>query len=110
MVGDLRYYLSSAYGVGVDPTKPSSVTTLYPLSTLTIEALTGHSQAGVFNPDGTFVSSSNLSGSAPYGGAAITESYLATHSCGTSNNVVQGHGQVLGVQPGMIRVRGMNGE
>lgn len=110
VIGDLRYYLSSAYGVGVDPTRPASVTTLYPLSTLTLEALTGQSQAGVFNPDGSFVSSTSTSGSAPFGGASIPESYLASYSCGTSSNVVQGQGQVLGVQPGMIRVSGNNGQ
>lgn len=55
VVGDLSSYLSQAYGAGVDPTKPSTVTTLYPISGLTLQALTGQSSAGVFNPDGTFV-------------------------------------------------------
>jgi len=56
--------LSQAYGAGVDPTKPSTVSTLYPLSSLTIQALTGQSPSGVFNPDGTFVTG-GASGSGP---------------------------------------------
>jgi hypothetical protein len=54
VIGDLRTYLSQAYGAAVDPTKPSNVTTLYPLSLLTTQALTGQSIYGVFNSDGTF--------------------------------------------------------
>lgn len=64
VVGDLNSYLSQAYGAGVDPTKPSTVSTLYPLSSLTIQALTGQSPSGVFNPDGTFVTG-GAAGSGP---------------------------------------------
>jgi hypothetical protein len=35
-VGDLTTYLSQAYGAGVDPARPSSATTLFPLSSLTL--------------------------------------------------------------------------
>ncbi len=63
VVGDLSSYLSQAYGAGVDPTKPSTVTTLYPISGLTLQALTGQSSAGVFNPDGTFVTGGFSTGS-----------------------------------------------
>jgi hypothetical protein len=67
VVGDLSSYLSQAYGAGVDPTKPSTVSTLYPLSSLTIQALTGQSPSGVFNPDGTFVTGgSSQSGPATF--------------------------------------------
>lgn len=55
VVGDLNTYLSQAYGAGVDPSRPSTVTTLFPLSSLTVQALTGQNNAGVFMPDGTFV-------------------------------------------------------
>ena len=109
VVGDLKYYLSSAYGAGVDVTKSSSVTTLYPLSILTLEAITGQSQAGVFNPDGTFVTSTNASGSGPFGGGNIPASYLAQFTCSGSGNIAQGQGRVLGVQPGIVRVQTSTG-
>lgn len=43
------------YGTGVDPTKPSNVATLYPISGLTIQAITGQSTSEVFNFDRNFV-------------------------------------------------------
>ena len=54
-IGDLGSYLSQAYGAGVDPTKPSTVSYVYPLSVITMQALTGQSEVGVFNADGEFV-------------------------------------------------------
>lgn len=53
-IGDLSNYLSQAYGAGVDPTKPKTVSYLYPLSVITVEAITGQSEVGVFNADGSF--------------------------------------------------------
>ena len=35
-IGDLSNYLSQAYGAGVDPTKPRTVSYLYPLSVITV--------------------------------------------------------------------------
>lgn len=94
--------MSQAYGAGVDPSRPSTVTTLYPLSSLTVQALTGQSITGVFNPDGTFISG-GLSGpvgvpqfsgpgaslglgNGPFGGGKI----LATFSCNGQNGLTQG--------------------
>lgn len=80
-------YLSQAYGAGVDPTKPSTVSTLYPISTLTLQAITGQSSAGIFNTDGTFVpggfNAINTATTFPNGvintsgGGKIPASYLA---------------------------------
>lgn len=120
VVGDLGTYLSQAYGAGVDPTKPSTVTTLYPISGLTLQALTGQSASGVFNPDGTFVtggltsgvntattfpvSGSGQIGNAPYGGGNIPAGFLSSFSCNGSNGLTQGSGRVVSVQPGQLVV------
>ncbi len=129
VVGDLSTYLSQAYGAGVDPSKPSSVSTLYPLSSLTLQALTGQSTSGVFNPDGTFVTGvptglggnsapagapqfngPNASplgiGNGPYGGGKI----LGTFSCSGGSGLTQGQGKVVSVQPGRLVVAGNNGQ
>ncbi len=120
VVGDLGNYLSQAYGAGVDPTKPSTVTTLYPISGLTLQALTGQSTAGVFNADGTFVTGGTTNGvntattfplagsgqigNAPYGGGNIPANFLSSFSCNGSNGLTQGTGRVVSVQPGQIIV------
>jgi hypothetical protein len=119
VVGDLGNYLSQAYGAGVDPTKPSTVTTLYPISGLTIQALTGQSTSGVFNPDGTFVSGGLVNGvnsattfpgttpvigNGPFGGGRIPQDFLSSFSCNSSNGLTQGSGRITSVQPGQIVV------
>lgn len=120
VVGDLGNYLSQAYGAGVDPTKPSTVTTLYPISGLTIQALTGQSASGVFNPDGTFVTGGLVNGvnsattfpggsaisvgNAPYGGGSIPSNFLSSFSCNAGNGLTQGSGKIVSVQPGQIVV------
>lgn len=123
VVGDLNSYLSQAYGAGVDPTKPSTVTTLYPISGLTLQALTGQSSSGVFNPDGTFITGGLSSGvntattlpyggpvgGAPYGGGNLPAGGLGTFSCNSPNGIVQGQGNVVSVQPGGFVVRQNNG-
>lgn len=40
-IGSLNSYLSSAYSMGVDPARPSTVTTLYPLSVNTLSTVAG---------------------------------------------------------------------
>ena len=133
VVGDLSSYLSQAYGAGVDPTKPSTVTTLYPISGLTLQALTGQSSSGVFNPDGTFVTGGFSNGAnsattfpvgsqpaggvivagpgAPgvYGGGKIPTNFLSSFSCNGGSGLTQGSGQVVAVQPGQIVVSQNNG-
>lgn len=42
-IGNLATYLSNAYGAGVDPSRPGTASFLYPLSVVTIEAITGES-------------------------------------------------------------------
>ena len=92
-IGDLSNYLSNAYGAGVDPSKPSTVSFLYPLSVVTIEAITGQNPAGVFNPDGTFVSSY----------PEDEDTGLADFDCGKKADV-QGEATVKSVQKGAIKV------
>ena len=120
VVGDLGNYLSQAYGAGVDPTKPSTVTTLYPISGLTVQALTGQSTSGVFNPDGTFVQGVPINGintvttypgtgapvigNAPYGGGNIPQNFLAQFNCNSGDGLTQGTGRIVSVQPGQIVV------
>lgn len=91
-IGDLRSYLSSAYGAGVDPSRPSTASYLYPLSVITIEAITGQSQTGVFNADGTFVSA-----------YPEDEEGLADFECNNGGDV-KGEGVVKAVQHGAIKV------
>ena len=131
VVGDLNSYLSQAYGAGVDPTKPSTVTTLYPISGLTLQALTGQSSSGVFNPDGTFVTNGFSSGAntpttlpassqtnviyagpnstGQYGGGKIPAGFLSTFSCNSGNGLIQGQGRIVAVQPGQFVVNQPNG-
>lgn len=99
VIGDLSSYLSRAYQAGVDPARPSTVSTLYPLSVSTLETLVQQSTVGVFNPDRTFV--------APAGG-------VGNFACGSTGaldpNAYFGQGTIYSVQPGLIRVRGNNGQ
>lgn len=90
-IGDLANYLSQAYGAGVDPTKPSTVSYLYPLSVVTLEAITGKSQIGIFNPDGSF-RPAHQSKNTGDGGK------LSDFSCNRYDNVVEGQGIVRSVQ------------
>lgn len=78
-IGDLNSYLSSAYGAGVDPARPSTVTNLYPLSVTTISTIAGDAQKNLYSFD-----------------------------C-SSNSAVSGQGFVHSVQPGMIQVDTNNG-
>lgn len=82
VIGDLGTYLSRAYQAGVDPARPSTVTSLYPLSVNTLNSLVG-------------VNGGNLYG----------------FPCGALSNtpVVYGQGTVSGVEPGMIQVQTNNG-
>lgn len=75
-------YLSRAYQAGVDPARPSTVTSLYPLSVNTLNSLVG-------------VNGDNLYG----------------FGCGNISGtpVVYGQGTVAGVEPGMIQVQTDNG-
>ncbi len=91
-IGDLRNYLSNAYGAGVDPSRATTVSYLYPLSLTTIEAITGQSETGVFNADGTFVSA-----------YPEEEKGLAGFDCDDEENI-QGEGTVKAVQKGAIQV------
>lgn len=122
VVGDLSSYLSQAYGASVDPTKPSTVSSLYPLSTLTIQALTGQSTSGIFNPDGSFTTGSQsgtISGPAVFPGtgvpvkttgSTVTSAYpLSNFSCNGQSGLTQGQGVVTTVQPGKIILTLQNG-
>lgn len=98
VIGDLASYLSRAYQAGVDPARPSTVSTLYPLSVSTLEVLVKQNSVGIFNPDNSYTS--------PIGG-------LSNFSCGgaaTDPSIYTGQGTVYSVQPGLIRVRGDNGQ
>lgn len=122
VVGDLNSYLSQAYGAGVDPTKPSTVTSLYPLSALTVQALTGQSTSGVFNPDGSFTAGSQngaISGPAVFPGTGVpvrttgtgvpSTTGLSNFSCNGQSGLTQGYGVVSTVQPGQIILTLQNG-
>lgn len=96
------------------------MTTLYPISGLTIQAITGQSTSGVFNPDGNFVtgglnngintattfpgSAAVSIGNAPYGGGNIPADFLSSFSCNSGNGLTQGSGRIVSVQPGQIIV------
>ena len=51
VVGDLSTYLSRAYQAGVDPARPETVSSVYPLSVITLEALINRNPQGVINPN-----------------------------------------------------------
>lgn len=74
VIGDLTSYLSSAYGAGVDPARPSTVTSLYPLSVTTISTIAGDQSQNLYSFD-----------------------------CSTGV-ATSGRGVVHSVQPGMIQV------
>ena len=102
-IGDLRNYLSQSYGAGVDLARPSTVSYLYPLSVVTIEAITGKSEVGIFNPDGTFRSS--------YPKEKVDEKgELPKFDCTNSNDLVQGEATVKSVQKGAIKIQLKNGD
>lgn len=113
VVGDLSSYLSQAYGASVDPTKPSTVSSLYPLSSLTVQALTGQSNSGIFNPDGSFTGSQNgaLNGLSGLPGRATGSGSnpLSSFSCNGQSGLTQGQGVVTSVQPGKIILTLQNG-
>lgn len=129
MIGDLNNYLSQAYGAGVDPARPSTVSTLYPLSALTLQALTGQSTSGVFNPDGSFVpgvangingisgpsvspfvpASGNGNGNGSGNGNGNGSGVLDSFSCAGGSNLTRGQARVISVQPGRIVARQANG-
>ena len=90
-IGDLANYLSQAYGAGVDPTKPSTVSFLHPLSVVTLEAITGKSQIGIFNPDGSFRPAHK--GKNVGGGGKLSD-----FSCNNYSNIEEGEGRVRSVQ------------
>lgn len=81
--------------------------------------MTGQSTAGVFNPDGTFVTGAFVNGintattypsgvpsagNAPYGGGKIPSDFLAQFSCNSGSGLTQGSGRIVAVQPGQIVV------
>lgn len=81
VIGDLNTYLSSAYRTGVDPARPSTVSTLYPLSVSTINTISGNNAQNLYD-----------------------------FGCsGSSSNVITGSGTVQSIQPGSIRVNTDNG-
>ena len=96
-IGDLANYLSQAYGAGVDPTRPSTVTYLYPLSVVTIEAITGQSEIGVFNADGEFVP------------AHKQKNGLSDFGCSNDENMMEGEGRVKSVQGRCIKIEMADG-
>jgi len=106
--------LSSAYGAGVDPSRPSTVSTLYPLSALTLQALTGQSTSGIFNPDGSFVpgfAENGISGtSGPAVSPAAQRAVLGNFGCDGSNGLTKGQARVVAVQPGRIVARDVSGK
>lgn len=75
-IGDLNTYLSSAYRAGVDPARPSTVTNLYPLSVTTRSTIAGQNNRNLYN-----------------------------FGCNSdSGNSYAGQGQVISVQPGIVRI------
>lgn len=99
-IGDLNSYLSTAYGAGVDPARPSTVTTLYPLSTLTINAITGGSGLNSFGcqPSGQVVTGSGVVQSVNPGYITINTGNgpMNLNIAGCSNLESTQQGQVLG--------------
>lgn len=93
-IGDLNTYLSRAYRAGVDPARPDTVTSLYPLSTVTLNTLVNQSRAGLVNY--------NPSYSAPSGN-------LYNFQCGTQGTMITGSGTIYSVQPGMIQINTNSG-
>ena len=95
VIGDLSTYLSRAYEVGVDPSKPSTVSTVYPLSVATLQTLVAQGSTGILNPDPNYQYPSN----GIYG-----------FGCSSASNLAYGQGTVYSVQPGMIQVRNQNNQ
>lgn len=90
MIGDISSYLSRAYQAGVDPSRPSTVSAVFPLSVVTLETLVAQSKTGLVNVDSSY--------QYPTGG-------IYGFGCSASGNMYYGEGTVYSVQPGMIQVR-----
>lgn len=91
IVGDISSYLSRAYGAGVDPSKPSTVSTVYPLSVATLQTLVAQGTTGILNADPNYQYPSN----GIYGFGCS----------GGNSDLTYGQGTIYSVQPGMIQVR-----
>ena len=109
-VGSIGDYLGRVYGSSVktywEPYTSSSATTystMYPLSSTTMNALYGRSDAGVFLPSG----STYLSGitSSQIGSSSLPSNIVGDFTCsGSGNSVQSGYGKVTSVQPGYITI------
>lgn len=96
MIGDLNTYLSRAYEAGTDPSRSSALTSLYPLSSTTLNSIVARSSAGIVN--------SNPNYQPPSGNI-----YDFGCSGSSSSSEIYGSGQIYSVQPGLIQVNGPNG-
>lgn len=95
VIGDLNTYLSRAYGAGVDPARSSTLTSLYPLSSTTLNTLVSRTSAGLVNPTSGYT--------APSGG-------IYDFGCNVgAPGEIYGSGQIYSVQPGMIQVQSDSG-
>lgn len=110
-VGSIGDYLGRVYGSDLktfwEPYSSSSAattySTMYPLSTTTVNALYGRSDAGVFMPSG----SSYLSGitSSQIGSSSLPSSIVGDFNCaGSGSGLQSGYGKITSVQPGYITI------
>lgn len=110
-VGSIGDYLGRVYGSDLktfwEPYSSSSAattySTMYPLSTTTVNALYGRSDAGVFLPSG----STYLSGitSNQIGSSSLPSNIVGDFNCaGSGSGLQSGYGKITSVQPGYITI------
>lgn len=109
-VGSIGDYLGRVYGPSLktfwDPYAASSATTystMYPLSSTTINALYGRSDAGVFLPSG----STYLSGitNSQIGSSSLPSNIIGDFTCsGSGSSLISGYGKITSVQPGYVTI------
>lgn len=109
-IGNINDYLDRLYGANVRTlygplaSAPASFSTMYPLSTTTINALYGASSAGVFLArDGSYLAGISAK---DIGSPSLTSRVVGNFGCAaTGSNLISGYGKITSVQPGYITIQ-----
>lgn len=106
-VGLLPNYMTRVYGPSVSDffsntgrSLQTTQATMYPVNSVTYDALLGRSSAGIFSSGNTFLSGISAS---QIGSSSVPSGILGDFSCSGSSDL-SGYGKISSVQPGYITV------
>jgi len=106
-VGLLPNYMTRVYGPSVSDffsstgrSLQSTQATMYPVNSVTYDALLGRSSAGIFSSGSTYLSGISAS---QIGSSSVPSGILGDFSCSGSSDL-SGYGRISSVQPGYITV------